>query len=243
MPKTEFSDAAPRGVLFDLDDTLIDIYRAPERAWQHVVAAVLPDLTEGRRAGLVKAIGQEVRRFLSDKEQRRSWRLEPRLVRAPVIARALEAQAVTTGHSTADTLARRYETYRRDTMQLHPGAVETLEHLRDRGIKLALITNGRADVQRHKIDHFGLAEYFHHIQIEGEAGYGKPDFRAFDDCLDALKIKADHAWMVGDDPYYDMEPAAALGIRPVWVSPSNANRNAGWARIGEVSELLNMIGL
>lgn len=209
--------------MFDLDDTLIDIYRDPAGAWGIILAEALPDLSSGQRSALLDDLLGQIGSFLSDPRQRRSWRLEPRDARVPIIEKALAANDIARPGTSAADLALRYEAYRRDTMQLHPGALETLSDLRHRGIRLALITNGRSDVQRHKITHFGLAGYFDHIQIEGEAGYGKPDQRAFQDGLAALEVPSDRAWMIGDDPYYDIQPAIALGMGAVWITDDRTN--------------------
>ncbi len=51
-----------------------------------------------------------------------------------------------------------------------PGALETLARIRDRGIRLALITNGSAELQRGKIRRFDLERFFDASLVEGEFG-------------------------------------------------------------------------
>ena len=63
-------------------------------------------------------------------------------------------------------------------MSLFPDAHEVIDALRARGLKLALVTNGEAQLQRAKISRFDLAGRFDHVQIEGEHGFGKPEERA-----------------------------------------------------------------
>ena len=51
---------------------------------------------------------------------------------------------------------------------------------------LALVTNGAAETQRAKIERFELAHRFHHIQIEGEFGQGKPELAVYRHALERL---------------------------------------------------------
>jgi putative hydrolase of the HAD superfamily len=53
-------------------------------------------------------------------------------------------------------------------------AHETLDRLKQVGVKLALITNRAAEPQHAKVVRFALEHHFDHIQIEGEHGFGKP---------------------------------------------------------------------
>jgi len=106
--------------------------------------------------------------------------------------------------------------------------METLQTLQDRGIRMGLITNGRAEFQRAKIRRFELARYFDFILIEGEFGVGKPDPCVFKYGLEQFGASPAQVWMIGDDLEYDMRPAQELGIETVWVNhaktdlPSNS---------------------
>jgi len=75
----------------------------------------------------------------------------------------------------ANEIADAYSRERDEGIYLLPGAVEALRHFRQRGIRLALVTNGSAAPQRRKIERFGLAPFFDFIVIEGEFGTSKPD--------------------------------------------------------------------
>src|SRR5204862_6898448 len=93
----------------------------------------------------------------------------------------------------------------RDTaICLFPDAVPTLERLRDLGVRLALITNGRSEDQRAKIERFALAPWFEFILIEGEFGCGKPDVRVYQHALTQLRLPPGEVWMVGDNLEWDV---------------------------------------
>jgi putative hydrolase of the HAD superfamily len=88
--------------------------------------------------------------------------------------------------------------------------------LKDRGLRLALVTNGRSDLQRAKIERFSLAPLFDHIQIEGEHGFGKPDARAYLHAMAALRVQPRESWMVGDNLEWEVAAPQRLGIFAVW---------------------------
>ncbi|MDP4360529.1 HAD-IA family hydrolase, partial [Escherichia coli] len=87
-------------------------------------------------------------------------------------------------------IADRFTAYREQDMFVFPGAHDAIDGLRALGVKLALITNGAADTQRAKVERFELAHRFHHIQIEGEHGFGKPEERAYLHAMEALGVTA-----------------------------------------------------
>lgn len=97
-----------------------------------------------------------------------------------------------------------------------PGAQEGLQALKDLGIRMALITNGSSATQRAKIERFGLAAYFDHIQIEGEVGFGKPEARAYHHAMAALGAEPHETWMVGDHLDWEVRAPQALGLTAVW---------------------------
>jgi putative hydrolase of the HAD superfamily len=98
-----------------------------------------------------------------------------------------------------------------------PGAMETLEHWKRSKVLLALLTNGASEIQRRKIDRFGLAPLFNIILIEEEMGFGKPDERVFHKALHHFGLGPGDAWMVGDDLERDIAGAQGAGIFSFWV--------------------------
>ena len=116
-------------------------------------------------------------------------------------------------------LADRFSAYRNESMKLFPDAHDTIDALRARGVKLALITNGAGEYQRAKIVRFALTERFDHIQIEGEHGFGKPETRAYLHAMDALGVAAHDTWIVGDNLEWEVIAPQKLGIFSIWCDP------------------------
>ena len=95
-------------------------------------------------------------------------------------------------------LSANFTSFKLDSIKFFPNAEKTLVELKNRRIKLALLTNGEGNEQRTKIDKFGIAKYFKTCLIEGELGYGKPDPRIFEMALSKLTVNPQQVWMVGD---------------------------------------------
>lgn len=101
-----------------------------------------------------------------------------------------------------------------------PGAIRLLDHCRDASIPVALVTDTDGDGRdkRARVAASGLADRFDAIVIAGETvPERKPDTAPFAHALDRLGARATHSVMVGDKVDADARPAAALGMRAIWL--------------------------
>ena len=92
-----------------------------------------------------------------------------------------------------------------------------LEELRRKGLKIGLITNGKSEIQRSKINRLGIADFFDEIIISGELGVGKPNTKPFEVMAQRLGIQPQNMIYVGDFPVNDIEASRKAGYIPVWV--------------------------
>jgi putative hydrolase of the HAD superfamily len=90
-----------------------------------------------------------------------------------------------------------------------------LESLRERGLKLGLVSNAfdPPDLLHRDLAQFGLAERLDVALFSSEVGRRKPDPEIFQRALDALGVAAREALFVGDSLANDIAGAAALGLR------------------------------
>lgn len=205
-----------KAVLFDLDDTLIFAYANPAPAWHAVAEEFAGHMGDAPVAGVGKALAESTAVFLSDDENRRRWRLEAAATRRAVVLDALVAAGYPHLEDHAAAIADRYAQYREENMRLYPDALDVIDAFRARGLKLGLVTNGATEVQNAKIDRFGLRHRFDHFQVEEEAGFGKPDGRAYVESLAALNVPPEEAVMVGDDLVWDVLAPQRLGMTGIW---------------------------
>lgn len=114
-------------------------------------------------------------------------------------------------------------------LSLLPGARELLADLTQRGVPLALITNGPSDMQRSGIAALDLAGYFEAVLVSGDRGVGvrKPGRRIFEQACERLGVAIQDSVMVGDDPDKDIEGAIAAGMAALQVHEPGAAAVAG----------------
>ena len=90
----------------------------------------------------------------------------------------------------------------------------------DSEIKLAILTAGESEHQRHKLDLLGLYRWFDNtnIIVSGETGFSKPDVRLFKIIEERLGLKPDKLWMIGDSYKHDIIGALASGWHTIWIN-------------------------
>ncbi|MEH7883454.1 HAD family hydrolase [Bacillus sp. JJ1609] len=93
---------------------------------------------------------------------------------------------------------------------------KVLETLRQMGIKLGLISNGKRQFQRDNLKALGIADYFNTILISEEVGLRKPDPLIFQMGLDHLSVSAEESIFVGDHPENDIKAARDAGMLGIW---------------------------
>ena len=209
----------PRAMLIDMDDTILSAYGRPEIAWNMVAAEFSAELEPLLPQQAAAAILAFARAFWATAEP--MWRLKlgeaRRLTVKGGFATLAAAGYPALPDDLATRLADRFTTYREEAMFVFPGAHEAIDKLKAIGVKLALVTNGAADMQRAKIERFALTHRFDHIQIEGEHGFGKPEERAYLHAMEALGVSAADTWMVGDNLEWEVVTPQRLGIYAIWM--------------------------
>ena len=213
--------ALPHAVLFDLDDTLIRAYAQPEEAWTrllHVFAVELDAHTPEEIERVRKVVMEESRAFWNNSVAAAKWRLNIPGARRLATRAGLERLG-RKDDDLADRIADAFTELRRSEYRLYPDALATVDALRAKGVKLALVTNGASEMQRPKIARFDLGHRFDHIQIEGEFGLGKPEPDVYRHALEKLGCQACDAWMVGDNYEWEVVAPQTLGMSGVWYNP------------------------
>lgn len=185
------------GLLFDLDGTLVDSDPMHKQTWGSVLA----------RFGIA----------LDDETYRRDFsgrlnpdivaRLLPQLDRAACVALGVEKEALF-----------RDLTPRLDPL---PGAAPLIERARQRGRKLALVTNAPRLNALHMLRAIGLADVWDAIVVAEEIGVGKPDPAPYRAGLSQLGIAAERA-VAFEDSATGVQAAAGAGIFTVGLTTSHA---------------------
>jgi putative hydrolase of the HAD superfamily len=176
-------------VIFDLWETLID--------WNH-------DANERMHTQVRERVG-------FDFHER--WRSATERYTSPV--REVLAGVGVTDDAMDDVMSYRAE-FVRTCLVPRDGAVETLEELRARGLKVGLITVCTEDVELlwPESEFAGLfdAEIF-----SNAIGLSKPDPRIYLACCEQLGVEPSEAVFVGDGANDELEGARRVGLTPILI--------------------------
>jgi putative hydrolase of the HAD superfamily len=124
------------------------------------------------------------------------------------------------------------------------GLEETLTALHAQGIRLGIITNGVVRRQQPKIETLHILPYLSTVVISEAVQVKKPDPRIFTRALAEVGCAASQAWFVGDHPVNDVLGAAAVGLRPIWltgVHPWPTDYPAPLWQVGALIELVDLV--
>ncbi len=131
----------------------------------------------------------------------------PALFDAALTALGLEDPALV-----AD-LVERYHRHR-PPMHPYPEAIPVLDRLRSKGTRLFLVTDGRSDTQRYKVEALGLAPWFEERVFTGDFPrlLHKPSPFPFLLACRRLRLRPGQCAFVGDNPLCDFEGPRRLGM-------------------------------
>ena len=196
-----------RAVVFDLWDTLVE-FPVSEA-----------NVLKARIAELITADPEEFER---------RWRDGYRASQTGPLADSYRALGVPDEHVAEHVAAR--HAFARSALRLRPGARETLAALRERGIKLGLITVCSEDVPA-TWPETELAGLFDAETFSSACGLIKPDPEIYVTTLDALGVAPTEALFVGDGANDELGGAERVGMTPVLFVPEG--REPYWAEVRE----------
>ena len=129
-------------------------------------------------------------------------------------------------------------------IHLYDGVVKLLKELHNKDIKVGIITDGRPEGQRNKLEALGLAELVDDIIITDELGgtqFRKPCDIAFRIMQTRWKLPASQMVYVGDNPLKDFQAPQQLGMKSVWLNNKDGlyskRLQTGFMRINNIIEL------
>lgn len=109
-------------------------------------------------------------------------------------------------------------------IHLYNGVEELLSELRYKGYKIGIITDGRPEGQKNKIEALGLKKYVDDIIITDELGgtqFRKPNDISFRIMQNRWRIPFEQMVYVGDNPIKDFQAPNQLGLKSIFFMNSN----------------------
>lgn len=132
------------------------------------------------------------------------------------VARALQRELGVTDD--LDTLVDRIRHEHVKHVELNEGVRDRLARLAERGVDIAVLTNGNVKQQSMKLHRVGLDHLVEGAIISESAGLEKPDPEIFRKALADRNADPDDTWMVGDNADADITGAQDAGLRTGWVT-------------------------
>jgi len=218
-----------KAVLFDLDDTLHDDTLTYRRAAESVSAGVAAERGIDAKA-LTAAYVAEADAFWHTISPA-AFQQSLAGLRTTMWSAALKRVGIH-DEALAAFCGAEYNRYRREYLVLWPGALELLDRLRARGLKLGMITNGLAETHRDKIAILRLEDAFDEIFIADEVGMIKPDPRLFVLAAERLGVAPQACAMVGDRLERDVRGGNDAGMFTVWMNVRDETIPAGGPQPG-----------
>ena len=105
-------------------------------------------------------------------------------------------------------------------IQMSDPVKRMLDHCKNHGFRMGIVTNGPAEHQWRKVQKLGLTNWIpkEHVVVSGECGMAKPDVRIFEYAVQKMDLKNMEIWYVGDSYKNDICGAAAAGWKTVWLN-------------------------
>jgi putative hydrolase of the HAD superfamily len=228
-----------RAVFFDVGETLVHV----DPSFADLFVTVLAAAGHERSLEEVRDASSHVyARFSEAARDGSMWTTTPERSRAfwtSVYERMLGELGLGDADGLATTLYREFT--RLENYVLFDDVRPTLESLRVTGFLLGIVSNFEAWLE----DWFGvhdLVETFPVRVISGIEGIEKPDERIFRLALERASVSPQESVYVGDNPEFDVDPPAALGMFPVLVDRRERFPDHPGPRVTDLRALPALLG-
>ena len=187
-----------RGIILDIDGTLVDSNDAHAKAW-------------------VEALAEQGVKVLFDDVRKRIGMGGDKLL--PEVAGISEdtPKGKAIGERRGEIFKAKYLPH----LQAFPHTRDLLLHMHDDGLKLVVASSAKDDELKPLLKVAGAADLIEEKASSDDAEESKPDPDIIHAALDSSDFSADEAVMLGDTPY-DLEAASKAGVRMI------AFRSGGW---------------
>jgi len=180
-----------RGVIFDVDGTLVDSNDAHVRSW-----------LEALERGGYEASYEQIRRLVG----MGSDNLLPAAVNV--------SKETDEGKQLSDWWSEVFKEKHLPRLKAFPQTRELFQRMKEAGLKMVVASSSEEDMLEKLLDLAGATDYVESQTSADDADNSKPDPDIVQAALDKLGLEADEVLMIGDTPY-DIEAAGKIGVRVV----------------------------
>ncbi len=210
-----------KGILFDLDDTLID-WSGFKSDWAALHRPHLNGVFDYIRAEIHPLDDLDAYCIEFSNRTSAAWRAARSTLRAPNLGKVLLETSASFGVPVeALDLRRCLEAYRWEALPgivTFPEVPEALALLADHGIRVGIVTNAYEPMWMRDLEirALGIYDFFPSCRVSAaDVGYLKPHPTIFQTALDCLGTLPEETVFVGDDPQADIVGAQGVGMRAI----------------------------
>lgn len=209
----------PKVVLFDMDNTLVDHEYASVEALAHVRASI-QELKEYDMATVRELWGRDFDRYWiplikGELTMEENWKLR--------FARMFDSLGKKTDSGVSERAAKEYGNKYMSNIIAVPGAGELLALLKQKGIRVGIVTNNIERMQSTKMRNCGFEPLVDYAVTSESCGIMKPDPQIFNIALTRFGVEPEDAVMVGDSLENDVIGGLKSGIPSVWFNRGGSN--------------------
>lgn len=210
--------AAIKGVVFDLDNTLLDFMQMKEFAVKAAVKGMI-------EAGLLVDEDQSYREIIAIYEEF-GWENQQ------VFDVFIEKQVGYVEHKFLAAGIVAYRRAREANLMAYPNVNKTLMALTKAGIKLGVVSDAPSREAWLRIYYLNLYHFFDVVITFDDSGERKPSAVPFKMSLEALQLEPEETIMVGDWPERDVVGAQQIGMKTAFARYGDTfgtvNSGADW---------------
>jgi HAD superfamily hydrolase (TIGR01549 family) len=229
-----------RAVLFDVGETLLH----PAPSFPELFASVVRRAGHERDVATVVEASAAVRdRFSEAAREREEWTLTPESSRAfwlGVYERMLDSLELPSSDGLRESLYGAFTDL--GNYELFDDVPRALDELDSAGVTMGIVSNFEWWLED-LLAALGVRERFPVRVISGIEGVEKPGPRIYDLALERTGVPAEATAFVGDNPEFDIEPPAALGMFPVLLDRRDRHPRHDGTRITDLRALVDVLEL
>ncbi len=219
-----------KGVIFDLDNTLLDFMKMKEVAVKSAIKGMIEagleiDEKESYKdiVSIYEEFGWENQKVFDVFLNKSIGYVDNKFLAAGIVA---------------------YRRAREANLLAYPNVNRTLVSLTKLGIKLAVVSDAPSREAWMRIYYLNLYHFFDAVITFDDSGERKPSSKPFEMALNKLQLSAEDSLMIGDWPERDVVGAKQIGMRTAFAVYGDTfgtkNSGADWD-IQDVSEIITII--
>ena len=219
-----------KGVIFDLDNTLLDFMKMKEVAVKSAIKGMIEagleiDEIESYKdiVSIYEEFGWENQKVFDVFLNKSIGYVDNKFLAAGIVA---------------------YRRAREANLLAYPNVNRTLVSLTKLGIKLAVVSDAPSREAWMRIYYLNLYHFFDAVITFDDSGERKPSSKPFEMALNKLQLKPEDSLMIGDWPDRDVVGAKQIGMRTAFAVYGDTfgtnNSGADWD-IQDVSEIITIV--